>query len=307
MGLSDRRYAREDGDARAPGRSPFAGSMSATGWLILINVAVFVVEILVVPPSKTGGVSWLREYGWFSTQTLISRLEVWRVVTFQFLHGDPVHLALNMFGLWVFGRTVEEHLGRKRYLAFYLVCGICGALMYLVLNLLAHIAGSLGYPNIPILLYNSAKSPLIGASAGVFGVIVASAYFRPNDRMQLLFFPATIRLSVLAYTYVAIAAINLLFGRQNKGGEAAHLGGAVAGFFFVRNAHLLRDFFDVFQNSRKPGDGRRDGADPPRATDAELDRILGKIREQGMSSLTDGEKQSLRARTDQAKRRSGVG
>jgi membrane associated rhomboid family serine protease len=207
-------------------------------------------------------------------------------VTFQFLHGDILHLFFNMFGLWVFGGMVEQYLGFKRYAAFYLACGIFGGVGYLLLNLLGGILG-LEFMG---LLVNDPRTPLIGASAGVFGVIMACAYIAPNAIIQLLFPPIPLRLKWFAYGYVALAAWNLLRGGANAGGDAAHLGGAIAGFFFIRNAHLLRDFFDIFGDSRRG----RPRAPRPTADQREVDRILAKVSTQGLHTLSEGEKSTLR-------------
>jgi len=221
-------------------------------------------------------------------QEAFGHLKVWRLITFQFLH-DPHsiwHLALNMFGMWVFGPMVEEYLGRKKYLAFYLTCGLFGGLLFVVLSLLGNLAGGA----VPGLLTDDLRTPLIGASAGVFGVIVACAFISPNTIVQLLFPPIPLKLKHFAYGYVGIALIQLLGGSSNAGGEAAHLGGAIAGYFFIRNAHLLADFFDVFNDSRKKKPKGRSGAG---GLDAEIDRILDKVSRSGIGSLTEKEKRTL--------------
>lgn len=239
--------------------------------------AVGVAEIAFMPP--------LVAYGHFSTFYGFERFEMWRYITFQFLHGGVSHIFFNMFGLWIFGGMVEQYLGFKRYAAFYLTCGIFGAIAYLVLNLLG---AQLGL-SLPGLLIDSIHTPLIGASAGVFGVILACAYIAPDAIVQLLIPPIPIKLKWFAYGYVAVAAWNLFRGGHNAGGDAAHMGGAIAGYFFIRNAHLLRDFFDIFGDSRKTQEPSvRTG------TDAEVDRILAKVHRDGLASLSNEERHTLR-------------
>ncbi|MCE7973571.1 MAG: rhomboid family intramembrane serine protease [Leptolyngbya sp. PLA1] len=247
-------------------------------------------------------------YGHFSTYTLF-KLEVWRAVTFQFLHASITHLLFNMLGLYFFGGMVEQYLGSKRYLAFYLVCGIAGALAYLLLNVAGYVAlDFFGTTKIPGLLYNASTTPLVGASAGVFGVILACAFISPNSIVQLIFPPIPMKLRTMAFVYVGIAVLTVLFGGHNAGGEAAHLGGAVAGFFLIRRPHLLRDFFDVFTDSRKksperPPEVRATAARPP-VRDEEVDRILAKVSAEGLHSLTAAERESLR-RASESRRASG--
>lgn len=311
MGIHDRDYIRVKRRSYDDGRvSPIGWTFNT--WLIVVNVAVFFADGLLL--GRT-----LERFGNFNTaaaffmqtptgQTVFG-LEFWRFVTFQFLHADLLHLGFNMLALWIFGPLVESRMGFRRYAAFYLVCGIFGAIAYLVLNLLGNIVPA----QLPGLLVNDPRQRLIGASAGVFGVLMAAAFYRPNDRIVLLFPPIPLKIRTLAYAYVAIAGISLLLGSRNAGGEAAHLGGAIAGYFFVRNSHLLHDFFDVFGRTPPPPDspkGRRKAQKGERLraaakknapSDAEIDRILAKVATQGLQSLSDAEKKSLE-RASQSKR-----
>ncbi len=263
-----------------------------------------IVDHSAVPPEPVGRslYEWmppLQRWLYFSTDTLFWRLEVWRVIGFQFLHANLSHLLFNMIALYFFGPMVERYLGAKRYLAFYLLCGIFGALMYLILNLggflVALMAGRA--IAIPGLLFNSPATPLVGASAGVFGVLMAGAYLQPNA-VVLLFFILPMRLVTLAYGLVALALFTVLFGRHNAGGEAGHLGGAIAGFYFIRHPHRLHEFFDFVgwvdptsHHYRRKRAGRAGSRD-------EIDRILDKISATGLHSLTESEKRVLREESD---------
>ncbi|RMH11591.1 MAG: rhomboid family intramembrane serine protease [Planctomycetota bacterium] len=234
----------------------------------------------------------LEAFGHFSTAKGFAELQVWRLVTFQFLHAGFAHLFFNMFGLFVFGPLVEQQLGGRRFLAFYLVCGIFGGLMYLALNLV----GYLGIP-MPGALDVDIWTPLVGASAGVFGVLMACAYIAPKAIVQLLFPPVALEMRWLVYAYFGLALWNLITGGHNQGGEAAHVGGALAGFYFIRRPWLLRDFFDVFSDSRKKM--QRPGRQA-RGYPSDIDEILDKISQKGMQSLTDRERRLL---TQHSKRR----
>jgi hypothetical protein len=121
----------------------------------------------------------------------------------------------------------------------------------------------------------------------------------------LLFPPIPLKIRTLAYGYVLLALVSLLFGSRNAGGEAAHIGGAIAGYFFVRRSHLLHDFFDVFGRSPPAPDSPRARAKHERSerlkhkarsagpSDAEIDRILGKVATEGLQSLSEAEKRTL--------------
>ncbi|MCW5753093.1 MAG: rhomboid family intramembrane serine protease [Phycisphaeraceae bacterium] len=284
---------------------PSFRSVAAPGQVRQVGYPLFrpLIDTTLTPPQQVGIAQYvvmdpLTAYGHFSTAVGFQRLEVWRLVTFQFLHANWIHLFMNMFGLWIFGGMVERGLGRKRYLAFYLVCGIFGGLMYLALNFVGGVMGV----RLPGVLINDTHVPLVGASAGVFGVIMACAYLAPREVVYLLFPPMPVRLMYLAYGYVGIAVLNLVMGGANAGGDAAHVGGALAGAYFIRRPHLLRDFFDVTGDSRaKPPGGRRKKA--PRASSSEIDRILDKVRSSSLESLSAEERRILREETE--RRREG--
>lgn len=331
MGIADRDYIRTRRRGFDGPGSPMGWSFNT--WLIVVNIAVFVMGFFFasaglitrvnVGEGRTVPMTIEHALGHFSTakaffyqaatgQTVFG-LEFWRFITFQFLHANFLHIFFNMLALWIFGPLVESRMGFKRYAAFYLVCGVFGAIMYLVLNLAATLMGPTG--QLPGLLFNDPRTPLVGASAGVFGVLMAAAHYRPNDQVVLLFPPIPIRLKYLAYGYVGIAALSLLLGSRNAGGEAAHLGGAIAGFFFVRNSHLLHDFFDVFGKSppapdsprakarQKKGERLRSAArGKSTPSDAEIDRILAKVATEGLQSLSASEKRALE-RASKDKRR----
>lgn len=262
---------------------------------------------------------WLESWLYFSTAEMIYGLGYWRLLGFQFLHDHSslLHLTLNMMGLFFFGPIVERRLGGKRYLAFYLLCGIFGALTYLFLNLTGYIAVEhLGWNSgrLPFLLVNDPRTPLIGASAGVYGVLMAGAYLVPHA-VVYVFFVLPMRFDRVAYLMVLISVLSLAFSTGNAGGEAAHLGGALAGAYFIRRQHHLHGFFDFLGRAdptsrsgrvrrlsrhdpssagRVPGGPSRGDRPGTIARGAEIDRILQKISTQGMGSLTEEERRVLR-------------
>jgi len=257
--------------------------------------------------------------GHFSTGKLFSPFpEIWRLLTFQFLHAGTYHLLFNMLALLFFGEVVERSLGGRRFLAFYLVCGVFGALAYLALNLAGFLmtGGTTGVNPIPLLLVNDVYTPLIGASAGVFGVLVAAARLRPNETIYLMF-AIPMKMWVAVALFTGLAAYGLLMVGRNQGGEAAHLGGAIAGWFLIVRPDLLADMFRI--GGKRGGGARRPGssAKPPRRPtsaparrgkgkpaderspiDDELDRILGKVNDSGLDSLSDSERQTLARSTE---------
>jgi hypothetical protein len=191
-----------------------------------------------------------------------------------------------MIGLYFFGPLVEHYLGGKRFLAFYLLCGIFGAVLYLILNLGGYVFGD----NVPGLLFNDTSTPLVGASAGVFGILLAGAFLAPKVKV-LVFFIIPMKLSTMAYLLVCFAVFTVIFGKNNAGGEAAHLGGAAAGWYFIRNPHHLNGFFDFLG---KADPTSKHFAWKDRGTSQrDIDRILDKIHKKGLNSLSTKEKKIL--------------
>lgn len=267
-----------------------------------------VLDVSVSPATAVGTATYvwmppLKRWLHLSTSLVILRIEFWRFIGFQFLHGDQWHLLFNMLGLYFFGGMVEQYLGSKRYLAFYLLCGVFGAVLYLVLNLLGLTAAMFTREGvtIPGLLSSSMFTPLVGASAGIFGVLMAGAFLAPRA-VVLLFFIIPMQLRTLAYALVAVAFLSIVLGAHNAGGEAGHLGGAIAGWYFIRHPYHLHGFFDFLGRVDPTSHHYRGRQGRPRtlrgarsrARDDEVDRILAKIKDQGVQSLTEAEKRVLR-------------
>ena len=234
MGFADRDYMREQ-----PRRGDGGFSMlSVTAWLIILNVGVFILDKLLVPVLGSGQIiapgivinmTPLEFFGHFSAELGVFRGQIWRFVTFQFLHAGIGHLFFNMLALFFFGPLVERYLGRGRFIGFYLVCGIAGAATYLIL-------WGTGW------LVHSSIVPLVGASAGIFGILIGAAKIAPNTTIMLLFPPIPMQLKTFAWVMLAIAAVTILTGGHNAGGEAAHLGGAIVGMILMWTDQLRKTF-----------------------------------------------------------------
>jgi membrane associated rhomboid family serine protease len=181
--------------------------------LIVANVALFLLQN-VVPGLIVPFALWP-----FGSSAADPRLgfEPWQLVTYAFLHGGLVHLAFNMFALYMFGGAIERVFGGRRYLAFYLVSVVSAAITQLI------VAGLSGE------VY-----PTVGASGGVFGLLLAYGLYFPNNRVMLLFPP----IPLPARTFVLIYAVLELFlgvtGSQAGVAHFAHLGGMVGGYLMLR-------------------------------------------------------------------------
>jgi membrane associated rhomboid family serine protease len=208
---------------------------------------------------------------------------VWRYLSFQFLHADFWHIALNMLGLYFLGTPLEQRWGRRRFLAFYLSCGAFAGVAYVVVML-----ATMGQAAWSV--------PLLGASGGVYGIILAAAVLFPHFRLIFLFFPVPIRLAALiifggmlftVFAGLAGRGISPAFWSQ-----VAHLGGtAVAAVWLWVVPRASGAISDGRQRIRWGTWQRR--IEHQREEQMELDRILDKIHEQGITSLTRREKKIL--------------
>ena len=222
-----------------------AGFLAApvTTTLIALNVIVYLLDWyvqatrggLVVQFAGDPGEPVVRVFftrvqflGHFSATMALYRFELWRLITFQFLHANIIHLGMNMVGLYIFGPMVERHLGSARFIRFYLICGVGGAVAYLVLLTKGFLVGA-------------PWQPLVGASAGLFGILIAASQMAPNAMVMMLFPPIPMRLRTLARVLLLVAVWTIFTQGNNAGGEAAHLGGAVIGFLLMQGERLMGD------------------------------------------------------------------
>lgn len=318
MSWQDRDYHREQTDTDAPLLRRLSGR-SFTFWIIVVNIAVFVLDALlarVIGRAEAVGNGPLTDWAAFSADAAIHRYQLWRFVSYSFLHAGLLHILFNLWALYYFGRIVEPYLGSRRFLAFYLLSAVGGAGLFVGLWGLGILFGD---PRVPFVLVQSARTELVGASAGVFGVLVAAAVINPQARVSLLLPPVTLSLRTLAWIVLGIAAFVLMTSGDNAGGQAAHLGGAAVGYLFIRLPGLL-NFADP-RNARRGRllpwqpqattdaglaswqERRQKELEAQRAADAEVDRILDKVRSTGLQSLSAKEKKTLQQATERQRSR----
>ncbi len=247
-------------------------------YLLVINLVVFIAQIFLDRPRQGYPAGILS--GWLGV-TVGGFWQLWRYVTSQFLHADFWHIALNMLGVYMLGTPLERSWGPRRFLKFYLSCGVASGAAYALIGWLA------GLP---------AAMPIIGASGGVFGLVLACAVLFPHFYLILVFFPVPIRLAA-ALIFGAMALLVLQAVAAGRTGAAmsdvAHLGGAVAAAVWIwvvprvsLRAKLGRDGTGRGRWQRKLARQRRQ--------QAEVDRILDKIRTRGIDSLSWRDKRKLR-------------
>jgi len=141
----------------------------------------------------------------------------WQLVTYSFLHGNLTHIAFNMFGLWMFGRELELMMGQKRFLTYYFTCVVGAGLVQLI------VAGTQGG------LY-----PTIGASGGVFGILLAYGMAFPNRMVVLIFPPIPMKAKYFVLFYGLLELYLGVSGGAPGVANFAHLGGMFFGFLLLR-------------------------------------------------------------------------
>jgi membrane associated rhomboid family serine protease len=281
-------------------------------WLIGINVFVYFIQLTLLKPGDVQSA--------LGFQTKDLGHQWWTIGTYMFVHGGFWHLALNMYTLWLFGPRIEWKWGGREFLRFYLFCGLGGWF--------AHLA------------FVPGDSLLIGASAAVFGVMLAYASLWPDEQLLLFgIIPTTVRWLVIFVGVLNIVGGITMYGAQGGVAYFAHAGGLAAGWLYLRmtasvNLNRLRD--GVLPVPDEPEDvppravpralprsraRERENIDDvvarsnaavakqttapratrkPQAEPTTLDQLLDKISAHGLESLTPEERRLL---TEESKRR----
>jgi len=234
---------------------------------------------------------------------------VWQLLTYQFMHGGLLHLLLNCWAIYVFGREVEETLGWKSFVTLYFASGVIGGLFQ-------GLAG--------VLLGGAFAAPVVGASAGAFGLVAAFATLYPERPLMLLLFfiiPVSMRAKFLLLFSALLTVFGLVFPMDNIA-HAAHLGGMLTGLVFVRYAIHWRWHWPRLQQPRRqpvrplvhaqrrtsaPWGQKQGGVDedlpPDEFLSKAVDPILDKISAQGIQSLTERERRILETAREKMVRR----
>ena len=286
MGFQDRPYYHEPGHFGPGGGRSFSpgGGVSfffpnvtpVVKYLLLANIAIFIVQSLwpnILEP-------WLAATG----ESYLSAIQIWRLITFQFLHGSTMHLLFNMLGLYFLGAILERSWGSKTFLYFYLISGVVGGLLFVITNLL----GAFG------------RSYLVGASGGILALLMACAILFPHIKV-LLFFIVPVNIRVIAGFLAVMYFLSVLrdyntYG-SNAGGNLCHLGGMATGFVWV----MWRGRLASLWIKRQRGAYQRKQQHQEQLH-YEVDRILSKVHQQGLQSLSRKEKQILQKATESQKK-----
>lgn len=311
MGAGDRDYLREEARRWGGGGSGSGGggggggmrggrfgrgmdSKSVVTWLLIINVGVFLIDRVLGGAQRMSSIA-PTNWGAFTIEEAVYGAQIWRFFTYQFLHGGFFHILMNMIGLYFFGPLMEQWWGSKRFLAFYLLCGSCGAFLYALIGIVA--PGVIFSPEtLEYVRQTGEPLRLVGASGAIFGILAGCATLFPHQQVRLLIPPIPMSMRTMALIFLGLSVLSVIAGSANAGGDAAHLGGAILGFVLVKKAGWLNWADRVSPTAISDGihEGRyQRKIEQQRATEAEVDRILAKVSEKGLASLTKKEKKTL--------------
>lgn len=249
--------------------------------------------------------------------------------TYMFMHGSFYHILFNMFALWMFGRIIEQVLGPSRYLFYYMVCGLGAGLLqevvqyihfsgYEVITEALSVSGEVVHGKYFVIDDKAVSMDIfhtVGASGSIYGILLAFGMFFPEERMFIIPIPFPIKAKYFVFGYALLELLLGMSGARDGVAHMAHIGGMLFGLLLIlywrknnRGGYGKKDNFQAikkfFSNMSKPrmkvtrGEAFKHGEDmnynaQQRANDAEIDRILDKVKRHGYGCLTEEEKKRL--------------
>jgi len=192
---------------------------AGTRWLLLINVAVFALQAF-------GGDALLAYFALWPlgpAQAGTPGFEPWQLISYSFLHGSLVHLLFNMLALGMFGGDVERVWGRNRFLTYYFTCVL-----------------SAGLTQVLVAYWMGSYTPTIGASGGVFGLLLAFGMMYPHRTILLIFPPIPMPAWLFVTMYGLLELYLGVFGIESDVAHFAHLGGMLGGYLLIRYGRSRR-------------------------------------------------------------------
>ena len=294
--------------------------------LLIINVVAFLV-CFVMGKDASGGYLLNEVFGLHFF--MASNFHVYQLITYMFMHGGFEHIIFNMFALWMFGCVVERVWGAKKFLFYYIACGLGAGLFQELAQvvqfylLASEQLPSFGVSDMWMVARNSSEVlnqwTTVGASGAIYGILLAFGMLFPEERMFIFPLPVPIKAKYFVIGYAAIELFSAIATTGDGVAHVAHLGGMVFGFFMIRYwrkqamGYGSSNGMDAFEKLRDILGGKRnrqkfhytqnnsyqshqkdwDYNAKKKATQEEIDRILDKIRKSGYDSLTKEEKQML--------------
>ena len=261
--------------------------------IILINIIVFVsmsmIEVFLTLSGLGSISSAILNKLMLPADLKTFILQPWSLITYFFLHMNFMHILWNMLFLYWFGKIVNDNIGNNAVISLYVLGGIIGGLFYMAL-----------YNIIPFYSDRLSDSLMLGASAGVFSIVVGSATLLPNYTFYLLLL-GPVRIKYIALFYVLLSFLDVT--GNNAGGEIAHLGGAFIGYLYIRQLQngvnmgegiiKILNFFNKEKTIKYQTKSSSIEDENEDISQDEIDKILDKISDSGYSSLSKKEKEKL--------------
>ncbi len=186
--------------------------------LLIANVAIFLLQQLFPEPILAHFALWPIGTDFVDADVGRVTFEIWQLVSYGFLHGGLTHLFFNMFALWMFGGAIERLFGSRPFATYYLICVIGAAVAQLIV----------------VHYFTGGTYPTLGASGGVFGLLLAFGMMFPHQKLMLIFLPIPIPAWIFVIGYGAIELFQGIAGTQAGVAHFAHLGGMAAGFVMIQ-------------------------------------------------------------------------
>jgi membrane associated rhomboid family serine protease len=205
---------RIDTRYRSPASLFYQSFPPGVKWLIIVNVAVYILQLFFVD-STLAGRPILLAFN-LMPYDVLRRGEFWQLVTYMFLHASIGHILFNMLALWMFGSAVEQTWGTRRFLQYYFICGIGAGICVVFANL----------------AFGDVYQRVIGASGAIYGLLLAFGMLFPDQEILIMFlFPIKAKIAVMIF-----GAIAFLSSFQGGGtvSNLAHLGGMLVGYIYIR-------------------------------------------------------------------------
>ena len=242
---------------------------------LVLNISSVIFSLLLIDISSIKELLMLPS----STEEVIKK--PWSLISYMFIHDNFIHLLFNLIWLHFGGKLFLQYLNQKQLLYIYVLGGLCGGILFIT-----------AFNNLPALIPFSENAKALGASASVLAIFFAIATYIPNFQVSIPFI-GFIKLKHIALIYITLDFLNISSG--NAGGHIAHLGGAIFGFFYVKQftkkavknekhqfVSYLKNIFNFQKSKNKKSYEMK-----------EIDLILEKISRSGYNSLTKIEKEIL--------------
>ncbi|HEY0174841.1 MAG TPA: rhomboid family intramembrane serine protease [Pedobacter sp.] len=254
--------------------------------IIFVAVALFGVTYFLAGNTSIRFLDYAREYFAFPAALPKIPIRFYTLLTYQFLHEDIFHILFNMLWLFWIGRIFLDFLKPRQFHFVYLAGGMMGALFF-----------ALAYNVFPAFSANVYAATIIGSSASVMAIAVATTTLLPDYTMSLMLI-GTVKLRYLVLFYIVVDLISI--ASTNAGGSFAHLGGAFMGFIYIKLLQSGHDWSDLFKRRSTLKVVKNDSPVRDRARSSsnkvnqkEVDMILDKISKSGYDKLSKEEKETL--------------